>query len=619
MKPAPFPDPERDRRVVTRRLLASGLFVLLGCALLAARYYQLQVIRHQDFATQSEANRVHVLPLPPSRGLIFDRNGELLADNRPGFTLSVVVERAGDLSGLLARLDRLVDLSDEELARFERLKGRRKPYEPVPLRVSLSEEERSRIAVEEYRLPGVEVTAELIRHYPHGPLLAHVVGYVGRINERELETLDPVRYSGTYVVGKTGLEKYYEDALMGEVGYEYVETNARGRVMRVLERIPPAAGRDLVLGLDLRLQEAAWEALGDARGALAMLDVRSGAVLALVSKPSFDPNPFVSGIDAASYRALLESPGRPLFHRAIQGQYPPGSTVKPAFALAALAEGAMGLDTAIYDPGYFTLPGSSRRYRDWRKGGHGWVDVHDAIVQSCDTYFYTAGVRLGIERLARWGRAFGLGEPTGIDLPGESAGIMPDRAWKRAAKGRPWYPGDTVNASIGQGYVLATPLQLAVMAARLARRGERLVPRLALRVGEEPLALPLLAGRIEAPEADWDAVLDAMVDVVHGPRGTAKGIAAGLSYTIAGKTGTAQVYSLGQEETYDERRVAQHRRDHALFIAFAPAERPEVALGLIVENGGHGSSAAAPVARRVLDRYMALYHGDGGASDAAAR
>lgn len=606
MHDATFKNPHQEFRIFFIRLSVAALCVLLLSLMLIWRYYYLQVIRHQDFATQSESNRVHVRPVSPTRGLIYDRNGVLLADNKAGFTLSIVVERVADLDQLLMDLDQLLHFEKEELERFRRQLSRRKPYEPVPLRINLTELEQSLLAVNEYRLEGVEISAQLVRHYPYGPLLSHVLGYVGRINEQELPNLDALRYSGTYVIGKTGIEKFYEDELLGEVGYEYVETNARGRVMRVLERIAPAVGDDLYLHMDIRLQRVAYDALGEEKGAVVAMDVNSGGILAMVSKPGFDSNLFVGGISAKDYNGLLYSPDRPLFDRSIQGQYPPGSTVKPSFGIAALESGVMATTSAIYDPGFYQLPGHTHKYRDWKKGGHGRVDLHTAIVQSCDTYFYTAGVKMGIDQLAYYGNKFGLGEKTGIDLPSERPGLMPSKEWKRGARGIPWYPGDTVNTSIGQGFMLATPLQLAVMASRLASRGEMMAPQMAMRVGKNQLNEPVKLGKLQVSELHWEYVLDAMKDVVHGLRGTAKGIAKGIGYQMAGKTGTAQVVGIRQNEEYDASLLAKRNRDHALFIAFAPLENPQIALGILVENGEHGSSTAAPIARKLLDAYMAL-------------
>lgn len=600
-------DYRNEHLLFAGRLLFAALVVVLMLALLIWRYFDLQVLRHDDFVTRADRNRIHVRAIPPPRGLIFDRNGVLLADNRPGFTLSVVVERAGDLERLLAELGLLIPLDDADLERFRELAARRRPYEAVPLRYNLSEREQSVLAVNEYRLDGVEVSAQLVRHYPHGPMLSHVLGYLGRIDEQELKSLDAQAYRGVYSIGKTGLERFYEAELLGKPGYEYAETNARGRVMRVLERIEPVAGRNLRLHLDLRLQQEAYAALGEERGAVVAIDVGDGGVLALASTPGFDPNPFVTGISSADYRALIESPHRPLFDRATRGQYPPGSTIKPIFALAALDSGLVTPDTRIYDPGFFRLDNSRHRYRDWKRGGHGWVTVRKAVVESCDVFFYQVGVRLGIDRLYEVGTRFGLGVPTGIDLPNEGGGVMPSRDWKRGARGQAWYPGDTVNTSIGQGFMTATPLQLAVAAMRIAGRGEVRAPRLARTLGQEPIPAPAGA-RVELAAGSWDAVIEAMQGVVVDRQGTARAALAAMgpmAYSMAGKTGTAQVVGIKQNERYDARRLAKEQLDHALFIAFAPVEAPRIAVAVIVENGEHGSSTAAPVARRVMDAYLA--------------
>ena len=593
-------------------------FAVAMMALLAGtlvwRYFDLQINRHGDFVTLAERNRIHVRAIPPPRGLIFDRNGVLLADNRPSFTLSIVVERAGDLDALLNALDGLLDLGEGEIKRFRELAAHRRPYESVPLRYNLSELEESIIAVNEYRLDGVEISAQLIRHYPQGERFAHVLGYMGRIDERELKTLDPEAYSGIYLIGKTGLERFYERELLGRPGAEYVETNARGRVMRVLDRVPPEAGVNLRINVDARLQEVAYQALAGERGAVVAIDPRTGGVLAMASAPSFDPNPFVTGISAAAYRALLESPDRPLLDRALRGLYPPGSTVKPVYGLAALDSGVATAAFRVYDPGVFRLDNSTHEYRDWKKGGHGTVGIYDAIVQSCDVFFYTVGTRMGIDRLHHYATAFGFGAPTGIDLPNEASGVAPSREWKRGVKGQAWYPGDTVNSSIGQGFMTATPLQLAVAASRLGMRGEVRAPRLAQTLGQTPVADPV-GEPIAAAPAHWDQVIDAMHGVVEDRRGTAHSAITAmgpLTYTLAGKTGTAQVVGVKQNTKYDPRHLAKTQLDHALFIAFAPVEAPRIAVSVLVENGEHGSSTAAPVARRVIDAFMQLYPDDAG-------
>ena len=600
-------NPIQEYRLYVGRLLFTLLVVLIMAGVLLWRYYHLQVLEHEGLVTLSDRNRVLVEPMPPTRGLIYDRNGVLLADNRPSFNLSIVKERAGDLDTLIAELDQLVGVSEVELERFQKqMQRRRRPYEPVLLKVNLDEREQGVLAVNEYRLPGVEVTVQLLRHYPLGPEMSHVLGYVGRINDQEIQDLDPVRYSGTLVVGKTGLEKFYEDELLGQVGYQTVETNARGRVMRQLEQTAPEPGKDLHLYLDSRLQHVAFESLAGERGAVVAIEVATGGVLAMASAPSFDANEFVTGISVESYRALLDSPDRPLFDRVLQGQYPPGSTVKPIYGLAALQSGTISQDYRIYDPGFYQLKNDERKYRDWKKGGHGSrIYLSDAIIQSCDTFFYDVGVKMTIDTLALYGTRFGLGQKTGLDMPSERAGIMPSRPWKRAAKGIAWYPGDTVNTSIGQGYTLATPMQLAVATSRLASRGEIRSPQLV----RKQHSIPPPAGIIKASENNWNYVHTAMQEVVHGLRGTAKGINKGLNYHIAGKTGTAQVIGIKQDEEYDAEKVAKPNRDHALFIAFAPVENPRIAVSVLVENGEHGSSTAAPVARKLIDAYMAYYPG----------
>ena len=609
-----------EARLYAARISFSVFVLLILTGVLIWRYYDLQITRHQEFTTAADRNRIHVRAVAPARGLIYDRNGVLLADNRPGFTLSIVVERSEDLDGLLAELDRLILLDDEEIDRFQKLVGQRRPYESVPLRDKLSEDEQAVLASNEHLLAGIEVSARLVRHYPLGELLAHVVGYTGRINERELAQIDPTRYRGVHSIGKTGLEKYYEDTLLGEVGYERVETNARGRVMRVLERIDPLPGQTLHLYLDSRLQAIAVEALGEERGAVVAIETDTGGVLAMASSPSYDPNLFVSGISHAEYAALSQSPAQPLFDRALRGQYPPGSTVKPFFGLAALDNKVITPAYRIYDPGFYQLNNDEHKYRDWKRGGHGSrIDLHKAIEQSCDTFFYDVGFRTGINALHRYATLFSFGRPSGVDLPGESSGLMPSREWKRGAQGLAWYPGDTVNVSIGQGFMLVTPLQLAVATAHLANRGLRRVPRVVMRSGDalEMSQDDALHGLAPAPmdqiieeeplhfqDSHWKVVIDAMIAVVHGARGTASRAITGLDYPMAGKTGTAQVVGIKQDEKYDASKLAKLQLDHALFIAFAPADNPRIAVAVIVENGEHGSSSAAPVARRVIDEYL---------------
>ncbi|PLW67510.1 penicillin-binding protein 2 [Pseudohalioglobus lutimaris] len=600
-------DPHRESRIYSARTVTAILIVLALLGVILTRYHGLQITEYETYRTQSESNRVKLQPLPPKRGLIYDRNGVLLADNSPSFALSVIKERVPDLEATLTDLRQLVPITDGEIEKFRERLQRRRPYEPVPLRFRLDEDERARLAVDRYRLPGVVVEAQLLRHYPHGELFSHALGYVGRINERETFELDETDYRGTFHVGKVGVEKFYEDMLHGDVGYQNVETNAHGRVLRVLERYSPKPGADLTLHLDINVQRAAYEALGDRRGAVVAIDPVSGGVLALVSTPGFDTNLFVNGISTNDYSDLRDSPDVPLFNRAVQGQYPPGSTIKPVMGMAGLESGLVTPESTVPDPGYYRLPGDSHRYRDWilriRGTGHApEVDLNMAIAESCDTYFYDLGRRLTIDRMAEYLAPYGLGDRTGIDTTNERRGVLPSTQWKRDALNQPWYPGETISASIGQGYMLTTPLQLAVATSVLASKGKRHVPRLLMAVDGEVLAAPELEPMRAKPE-NWEAVYAGMHAVVHSKRGTAKALAKGIRYQMAGKTGTAQVIGIAQNAVYKEDEVDERHRHHGLFIAFAPAESPTIAVAIIVENGG-GSSAASPIARHVIDTWL---------------
>lgn len=595
-----------ETRIFSKRVVIAAAGVLALAALLLGRYFHLQIVDHEKYRTESDRNRIHARAVPPRRGLIFDRNGTLLADNRPIFNIMVTRERALDIDAMLAELRTIIEVTEDDEQRFRKQLARHLPFEAVPLKFDLNEEEIARLAVNRYRLPGVEVEAELVRHYPYGELLAHAVGYVGRINEQELGEIDRVDYSGTHLIGKNGIEKFYEDELHGTVGYENVETNARGRALRVLDHTDPVRGQDLTLELDLEVQRVAYEALGSELGAVVAIDPRTGGVIAIASAPSFDPNLFVSGISSADYAALRDSPARPLLNRTMQGQYPPGSTVKPMYALAGLYYGINTPQSAVRDPGFYRLGGRGRKYRDWKKWGHGWsVDLDLAIAQSCDVYFYDLAHRLGIERLHDFSVKFGLGSASGVDQTSERPGVMPSNAWKQKALGQPWYPGETLSAGIGQGYVLMTPMQLAVMTATLANRGRHYRPHLLREVDGKPVTPELLHTVEIADPAHWDAVVTGMENVVHSPRGTAKIInTSDLRYRIAGKTGTAQVVGIAQNASYNSAALRKTQRDHALFIGFAPADDPQIAVAVIVENGEHGSSAASPVARKVMDAFL---------------
>jgi len=587
---------EREsRRIVDRRIWFATGIMLLAVVGLLARFAQLQILEHGAFAARAENNRVRLRALAPNRGLILDRQGRVLAENRPAYRLVMVPERVAEVQATLDQVDALVGLSVDERERFELARARNRPFQPVTLKADLDEQQVATLALDRHRLDGLEIEPHLARHYPHGEALAHVLGYVARLDESDLERLDADNYRATTHTGKSGIERYYEDVLHGESGVERVETNAQGRMVRVLKRTDPVPGQDLTLSLDLDLQLAAIDALGEHPGAVVVLDIESGGVLALVSKPGFDPNRFVHGISHDGYRRLLESLRRPLFNRFLAGGYEPGSTVKPFIALAGLAAGKITPETRIFSSGSFRLPGHSRRYRDWRKGGHGWVDLKSALEQSVNVYFYDLAHNLGIDRISRELALFGFGQTTGIDLPGESDGVLPGRGWKRRALNQAWFPGETVITGIGQGFVVVTPLQLAYAAATLAGRGKAAPPRLV------ELAPP--AQRVEHPPAHWEAVFEGMHAVVHGARGTARAIASELPVEIGGKTGTSQVFGRPEGDfEIDPEELPWFLRNHALFIGFAPFEDPRIAIAVVAEHGGGGSSVAAPVAAGVLER-----------------
>jgi len=590
------------------RLIAALAGISLLLLVLVYRYYSLQITQHQDFLTQSDRNRIRVEVIPPTRGQIVDRKGRVLAANKPTFVVGVIKERSENLDQLVDQLADRLALTQRELDAFQERSLRRAPFEAVPIKLGLDDAALATVAVDLHQLPGVVVDAQLTRDYPHGEALSHVLGYVGRVSAEDLLELDSERYRGTLHTGKVGLEKRYEPFLHGQPGFQHVETNAHGRLLRVLEKQAPVPGQDLRLYLDLDLQREAAAALGDQRGAVVALDPLTGGVLAMASNPSYDANLFVEGISYADYAELRGSLDTPLLNRAVQGQYPPGSTIKPLLSLGALAEGFVTPETVVPDPGWYRLPGDTRRYRDWtlrvRGGGHAdTVDLRMAIAESCDTYYYDLAYRMGIDTMAAILAPYGLGQKTGIDTTGEQPGILPSTEWKRRAMGEVWYPGETISAGIGQGYMLATPLQIAQATMVIANKGESFVPAVVHRVGD------LIVGGVQRPglpisEEDWQAVVAGMVDVVHSPRGTAAAIGKGLQYSMAGKTGTSQVISIAQDAIYDEETVSERNRNHGLFVAFAPVDKPRIVVAVIAENGG-GSSAASPIARRVIDAWLA--------------
>jgi penicillin-binding protein 2 len=606
----PIKDMRDEAVLFARRARLGFLIILLLMAGLASRYVYLQVLRHEDFSTRSESNRLHVQPVAPNRGQIYDRRGRVLAENRPAYRLELIPEEAGDLQQTLAALADVVGLSTEDLERFERTRRRYRDFERIPLRFSLDEAEVARFAVNRHRFSGVEVTPYLARHYPLGAMMTHVLGYVGRLDEADLGRVERVNYRGTTHIGKTGIERHYEAQLHGTSGLERVETNARGRVLRILDRQDPVAGSDLVLSIDAEVQQAAWDTIGERAGAVVAIDPTDGSVIAMVSKPAFDPNAFVHGISRADYQAILNAPDRPLFNRALAGGYEPGSTLKPFIGLAGLELGVIGLNERVYSNGEYFLEGQERPFRDWKDGGHGWVEIGQALEESVNTYFYTLALELGIDRIHDYLQQFGFGVPTGIDLPGESSGLLPSRDWKRGRYGEPWYPGETVITGIGQGFNVVTPLQLANALSTLVNGGRRMAPRL-LYAAKPPggaqaqrRSAPLeLTVPVRDPES-WLAIKDGMRRVVNGARGTARDVALRADYVIAGKTGTAQVFAMVGDGKYEESEVAEHLRHHALFIAFAPYDQPRIVVAVVVDHAGSGPRDAAPVARAVLDAWL---------------
>jgi penicillin-binding protein 2 len=597
----------RESRLFQARAITAAILVFLLLSGLILRLVNLQILDHDHFTTLSRDNRVKVEPLPPTRGLIYDRNGVILAQNLPTHSLEIIPEKTPDLEQTLNALAEVIQITDSDLKRFTQLRKQRRRFDSIPIRVRLDETEVARFAVNRHRFPGVDIQAKLLRDYPLQEITSHVVGYVGRINRDELESIDPSDYAATTHIGKTGVEKSYEDQLHGDVGLQQVETNALGRVIRVLESTPPAPGRDLILSLDTRMQEIAMEAFGEENGAAVAIDPATGDILALVSKPGFDPNLFVEGISPGDYNDLQTSENKPLFNRALRGQYPPGSTVKPFIGLNGLESGTVSFTQKKFCPGFFQLPNHSHKYRDWKKTGHGPVNMGEAITQSCDVYYYDLSQQLGIDRMHRFLARFGFGSRTGVDLTGEVDGLLPSREWKRANKNASWYPGETLIMGIGQGYFLTTPLQLASATATLSVHGRQRRPRIVQSILEAGASNPVPVHEVDQvpiqSDKHWHDVIHAMSQVIEGLRGTARLIRS-EHYRIAGKTGTAQVFTVKQEEEYEEEKVAKKMRDHALFIAFAPIEAPSIAVAVIVENGGHGGSVAAPIAKAMMDHHL---------------
>ena len=606
-------DHSYEARIFKFRALVAAILCLLLLGVLLFRLAWLQVVDYDHFADLSENNRIRLMALPPTRGLIFDRNGVVLAENKPTYHLEIIPEQVEDMTQMLAGLAEIVTLTDADIELFKDQLRAHRSFQRISLRSRLNEDEVAVLAVNRHRFPGMDINARLTRFYPQGSAVGHAVGYVGRINQKELTVIDKGNYRGSTHIGKTGLEKYYEVELHGQVGRQKVEVNAQGRVLRVLEKVPSISGNDLVLNVDIELQKMADKALGDLAGSVIAIEPHTGAVVVFVSKPEYDPNLFVHGISHKDYDALQYGIDKPLFNRALFGQYPPGSTFKPFMGLAGIEQHRFGIHEAIYCQGHYLLPGdkTERKYRDWKKAGHGTMALTDAIEQSCDVYFYELAYRAGIDSMHDFLSQFGFGERSGIDLLNERKGLLPSTDWKKKTYGKVWYPGETLIAGIGQGYMLSTPVQLAVATAALASRGEKMVPRLLKEVHNskdssvkrrDPSVTMIQLSR----ENHWDIIFNAMKRVVHGKRGTARATGWGMKFKMAGKTGTAQVFGIAQDEEYDAETVAKKLRDHGLFIGFGPVEDPVLAVAIVAENGEHGSKMA-PIAKQLIERYLKKY------------
>ncbi len=602
-------DSERELEKFRWRLGLLGVFVFLMFSLLFLRFFYLQVFQHNHYRTLAEANRISVLPIAPHRGIIVDRNGVMLSHNYSAYTLEITPSGVRNLEETIDSLAALVDISPRDRRRFRKLLDESKRFESLPIRTRLSDEEIARFAAHRFRFPGVEAKARLFRQYPQGKIFSHVVGHIGRINQREVELLEDggqlANYRGSDYIGKTGLEQSYEKFLHGTTGVEEVEVDSGGRAVRTLSRTPPVSGNNLVLNLDAGLQEIAYNALGNHRGALVAIDPATGGILAFVSKPGFDPNLFVDGIDPQSWAELNGSPDKPLLNRAAAGTYPPGSTFKPFMALAALFYGKRTPQQAFHDPGYFIFGG--HRFRDDEAGGHGMVNMYKSIVESCDTYYYILANDLNIDPIANFMTRFGFGSHTGIDIAGELTGVLPSTAWKMRRFNQKWYAGETISVGIGQGYNSYTPLQLASAIATIANDGVMFRPQIVnyienIRTRDRQSVEPAVIRNLGVRQEHLDVIKNALIGV--NKEGTAARAFTGAPYVSAGKTGTAQVIAIKQGEKYVESRVAELHRDHALYIAYAPADKPRIALAVIVENAGFGAQAAAPIARQVIDYHL---------------
>lgn len=606
-----------ESALFSRRALVAFMGIVALMGVLLVNLYNIQVNQFQDYKTRSNDNRIKVVPIAPNRGLIYDRNGILLAENRPIFSLELTPEKIKDIDETIIQLRTFLEISEERITRFHKERKRTRRFKSVPLLNQLTEEQVALFSVNQHRFPGVEVNATLKRYYPYGKVLTHVLGYVSRINDRDLQRLERedkvANYQATRDIGKLGIERFYEDLLHGTAGYQEVEVNNRGRIIRTLKYVPPVPGQDIVLNLDIKLQQYLYGLLDGRRGSAILLDPTDNGVLAMLSSPSYDPNSFVHGISGKDYRALLEDKDRPLVNRATLGIYPPASTVKPFIAVAALQEKVITTKTTRNDPGYWRIPNSKTRpFRDWLRWGHGRVDILKSIEESVDTFYYQIAYDMGIDRISTWMMLFGFGDFTGIDIHEESKANMPTREWKMARHRQPWYQGDTIPVGIGQGYWTATPMQIAKATSVLVNKGEVIAPHL-LRATIDKTQEPHVttAAPIESyPPVEgvskryWNVALEGMRLANHGKKGTARRAFAKAKYVTGGKSGTAQVFGLKEDEEYNADELAEHLRDHALYTGFAPFDDPEVIVTVVLENAGGGSSNGAPVAREIFDHVL---------------
>ncbi|MGI2937088.1 penicillin-binding protein 2 [Vibrio diabolicus] len=610
-------DYQAEARLFASRAIVAFIGIVLLMGALVANMYNIQVNQFQDYQTRSNDNRIKVVPIAPNRGLIYDRNGVLLAENRPVFNLELTPEKIKDIDATIQELQTILEITPDQIERFHQERKRTRRFKSVPLLTQLNEKQVAVFSVNQYRFPGVEISATLKRYYPFSEVLTHVIGYVSRINDRDMQRLireeKDANYQATRDIGKLGIEKYYEDLLHGTAGYQEVEVNSRGRVIRTLKYVPPVPGKDIVLNLDINLQLYVHQLLDGRRGSAVVIDPRDNGVLAMVSSPSYDPNSFVHGISGKDYRALLNDKNRPLVNRTTLGIYPPASTIKPFMAVAALQEGVVTPNTTRNDPGYWRIPNSNTRpFRDWLRWGHGRVDIIKSIEESVDTFYYQIAYDMGIDRISNWMMMFGFGDYTGIDIYEESKANMPTRDWKMFRHKTPWYKGDTIPVGIGQGYWTATPMQIAKATSVLVNEGEVIAPHLLKATIEngndfeeqqttEYVTYPPIKN---VPKKYWDMAKEGMRRVNHGTRGTARRSFYKMSYQTAGKSGTAQVFGLGENEEYNADEIAEHLRDHALFTGFAPFDDPKVVVTVVLENAGGGSSNGAPVVRKIFDRVV---------------